>query len=244
MAQSIVYLHGVPNSGAMWRPFVERTGGIAPDMPGFGSSPKPADGDYTMHGLARWASELTAGMERYSLVVHDWGGVGLVAAMERPEAIERLVVIDGVPLLPGYRWHQVARIWRKRVAGELFMGLSTRWGARRIGRLQGGGPQAVDAFVDEFWPHFDHGTQRAILRLYRSAPEDVLAAAGAGLGRITAPALVLWGARDPYVPAKFARAYVDALGGPAEIEIRDGAGHWPWVDQPDVVERVARFLAG
>src|SRR6478672_5997384 len=118
MAQSIVYLHGVPNSGAMWRPFVDRTGGVAPDMPGFGTSPKPASGDYTMRGLARWASELTAGMDRYSLVVHDWGGVGLLAAMERPEAIERLVVIDAVPLLPGYRWHQVARVWRTPLAGE------------------------------------------------------------------------------------------------------------------------------
>ena len=244
MPERIVYLHGVPNSGAMWRPFLERTGGIAPDMPGFGSSPKPADGDYTMQGLARWASELTAGMERYSLVVHDWGGAGLIAAMERPEAVERLVVIDTVPLLPGYRWHQVARIWRTPVAGELLMGLSTRWGARRIGRLQGGDPATVDAFVDEFWPHFDHGTQRAILRLYRSAPENALAQAGAGLGRITAPALIVWGANDPYIPAKFAHAYAHALGGPAEVDVLDDAGHWPWIERPDVVERVARFLAG
>jgi pimeloyl-ACP methyl ester carboxylesterase len=47
MAERIVYLHGVPQSGEMWRPFVEKTGGDAPDLPGFGSSDKPAHGDYT-----------------------------------------------------------------------------------------------------------------------------------------------------------------------------------------------------
>jgi pimeloyl-ACP methyl ester carboxylesterase len=38
MAERIVYLHGVPHSGAMWQPFVERTDGGAPDLPGFGST--------------------------------------------------------------------------------------------------------------------------------------------------------------------------------------------------------------
>src|SRR2546423_9947148 len=111
MAESIVYLHGVPQSGDMWRPFVERTGGLAPDLPGFGKTDKPASGDYTFRGLTRYVSDLLAPMERYSLVVHDWGAVGLLAALERPEALERLVVIDAVPFLPGYRWHRLARIW-------------------------------------------------------------------------------------------------------------------------------------
>ena len=51
--------------------------------------------------------------------------------------------------------------------------------------------------------HFDQGTQRAILRLYRSSPPDVLAAAGERLGELDVPALVVWGTRDPYIPARF-----------------------------------------
>ena len=54
--------------------------------------------------------------------------------------------------------------------------------------------------------HFDQGTQRAILRLYRSSPPERLAAAGAQLGELRMPALVLWGTRDPYIPARFGRA--------------------------------------
>jgi pimeloyl-ACP methyl ester carboxylesterase len=247
MAERIVYLHGVPESGDMWRRFVQITGGDTPDMPGFGRSEKPASGDYSYRGLARWFSNYTKGLESFSLVVHDWGAVGLLTAMERPEAIERLVIMDAVPFLPGYRWHPVARIWRRRLAGELFMGLSTKWAMRLLAERQSETqvPQAVlEESIDGIWKYFDHGTQRAILRLYRSAPEDQLAEAGRELGRITAPALVVWGERDPYLEPRFAHAYADALGGPAETYVVPDAGHWPWYEKPEVVDRVAAFLAG
>ena len=71
---------------------------------------------------------------------------------------------------PGYRWHRLARIWRAPLAGELFMGMSTRWGRKRSPRGHGGAGAGSDEFVDRVWNHFDHGTQRAILKLYRSAP--------------------------------------------------------------------------
>jgi pimeloyl-ACP methyl ester carboxylesterase len=246
MDESIVYLHGVPNSGDMWRPFRERTGGMAPDLPGFGTTDKPNDRDYSFRALGRWVAELTAEMERFSLVMHDWGAVGLLAAMERPEAVERLVLIDAVPFLPGYRWHTVARVWRTPLLGELFMGASSKWGFRQLARMQGGDvpDELIDAQVDEIWRHFDHGTQRAILRLYRSAPEDQLAEAGRDLGRIEAPALIVWGGSDPYLPTRFAHDYAQALGGPAEVEIVEGDGHWPWLQHANVIDRVSGFLAG
>ena len=101
---------------------------------------------------------------------------------------------------------------------------------------------AIDGFVERVWPHFDHGTQRAILKLYRSAPPATLAAAGERLGEIDAPALVLWGEDDPYLPPRFAHELGEKLGGPAEVEVLDGARHWPWLDRPELVDRVARFL--
>jgi pimeloyl-ACP methyl ester carboxylesterase len=179
--------------------------------------------------------------------MHDWGSLGLVSALERPEAIERIVLINAVPFLPGYRWHPIARQWRRRVVGELFMGLSTKWGFKQLAKLQGKTdvPKTlIDRNVDEIWEHFDHGTQRAILRLYRSAPEDVLASYAPRLAELKAPALVVWGDEDPYLPTSFAHAYADALGGPAEVDVVADAGHWPWFEKPAVIDRVAGFLAG
>jgi pimeloyl-ACP methyl ester carboxylesterase len=90
---------------------------------------------------------------------------------------------------------------------------------------------------------FDPGTQRAILRLYRSSPPDVLARAGARLGDVQAPALVLHGERDRYIPARFADGLAAALGD-GRVEHVAGAGHWPWLDRPELIARVNRFLAG
>jgi pimeloyl-ACP methyl ester carboxylesterase len=232
----VLYLHGVPTSSDDWVPFLERTGGIAPDLFGFGRSSKRGDLDFTMAGYDRFVEAFLdhAEVSRVRLVVHDWGVVGLLWAQRFPECVESLVVINAVPLLPGYRWHRFARAWRTPVVGEVAIGLSAKWVARRSGV-----PAAV---VDEAWPHFDQGTQRAILRLYRSGPEDALARAGLELGAIDCPALVVWGDRDAYIKPAFAEAYADALGAETEVLHLSDAGHWPWHDRPDVIDRIAAFL--
>ena len=98
-----------------------------------------------------------------------------------------------------------------------------------------------EAWLDSVLDHFDQGTQRAILRLYRSSPPEVLAAAGAQLGRLEMPALVVWGMRIRTSRRASARAYADALADAELLELPD-AGHWPWLDRPDVVDRVVGFL--
>jgi pimeloyl-ACP methyl ester carboxylesterase len=230
----VLYLHGVPTASWEWQPFLERSGGLAPDLPGFGRSAKPADFPYSLAGYDRFVERFCnhAGLERLSLVVHDWGGAGLAFAQRFPERIERLVLFSTLPLLPGFRWHKVARAWRTPLVGELTMGLTTRWGMRR---------SLPPQLVDRLWEDFDHGTQRAILKLYRSAPEAQLAQAGSRLGELRCPALILWPTRDPYIDASFGRAYADALGGEVTLEEVD-AGHWAWLERPELVTRVADFL--
>ena len=238
----VLYLHGVPTASWDWIPFLERTGGIAPDLPGFGESAKGGDFDYSIGGYERFLADFTAeaGLDRLSLVIHDWGSVGLSFAQNFPERIERIVMFTNVPFLPGYRWHWIARIWRRQLLGELFMGTSSKWAFKQLSRQSNTTP-LPDDFIDRVWDHWDHGTQRAILRLYRAAPEDALARAGARLGEVRCPTLILWATKDPYIGPEFGQRYADALGGEVELEMVE-AGHWPWLDRPDLVERVAGFL--
>jgi pimeloyl-ACP methyl ester carboxylesterase len=240
-----LYLHGVPNNSDDWLAFLARTGGLAPDLPGFGRSGKPGLLRYTIAEYDRFVERFLdmAGVERTSLVMHDWGVVGLAFAQRHPERVERLVVVNAVPFLPGYRWHRTARVWRAPVLGELAMGTinrrTLRLGSREANATPGPMPEAWQNSVLD---HFDQGTQRAILRLYRSAPPDVLEAAGAQLGRLQMPALVVWGMKDPYIPGRFGRAYADALGRAELLELSD-AGHWPWLDRPETIDRVVDFLS-
>jgi len=241
-----LYVHGVPTSSDDFLAFLEAGGGLAVDLPGFGRSGKRADGDFTIEGYDRFLGAFLdhVGVQRVSLCVHDWGGAALAFAQRCPERIERLVIINAVPLLPGYRWHRLARAWRTRGVGELLMGAVNRPVLRVLTREANVAPGPLPkAMREAILRHFDQGTQRAILRLYRTSPEDALIAAGARLGALRCPALVVWGDQDPYIPARFADAYAEALGGPAEVLHLPDAGHWPWLDRPDVVGRVTRFLA-
>ena len=241
----VLFVHGVPTSADDWTPFLELGGGIAPDLPGFGRSGKRADGAYTMEGYDRWLERFLDHLEvdRFRLLVHDWGGVGLLLAQRFPERVERLVVMDAVPLLPGYRWHRLARLWRTPGVGELLMGATNRFALKQLSREANAtrGP-LPDAVLDSVMAGFDLGTQRAILRLYRSSPPEKLALAGLRLGELDCPALVVWGDQDPYIAPEWADAYAAALGGEAEVLHLPDAGHWPWLDRPGLVTTVVDFL--
>lgn len=230
----ILYLHGVPTHSHDWIPFLERTGGIAPDLPGFGKSAKPADFDYSIRGYDRFLEAFVdqLELERFSLVVHDWGSVGLALAQRFPGRIEQLVMFSTVPFVPGFRWHRVARAWRTPLLGEVVMGATTHWSFRR---------ELPSGLADAAWKAFDHGTQRAILKLYRASPPDVLARAGERLGDVQAPALILWPEDDPYISAEFGPKHADALGGETRLEMVRG-GHWTWIRSPELIDQARGFL--
>jgi pimeloyl-ACP methyl ester carboxylesterase len=241
----VLYLHGAPTSSDDWIPFLDLTGGLAPDLPGFGRSGKSGHLDYSIEGHADFLERFLAqvGVERVKLVAHDWGAAGgLRLAQRDPDRLESLVLCDAIPLLDDVEWHRLARTLRRPVLGELVMGATTRWLLDRTLRSGCERPEAwTKARLQTVWDQFDHGTQRAILRMYRYGDPSRLAAAGAGLEDLDVPALILWGERDPWLPPALAQRYADRLPR-AEAEVIEAAGHWPWLDRPELIERVAAFL--
>ena len=182
-----VYLHGIPTSSDDWVPFLERSGGIAPDLIGFGRSGKGGHLDYSVEGHTRFLADLIdeLGVQRMKLVVSDWGAVpGLLFAQRHPERIERLVICNGIPLFDGFSWPRPVRLCRRPGLGELLMGSITHGVMTRL--LQKGG-QWPESRIKSIWDQFDQGTQRAILRLYRDADERRLVEAGAGLSALEVP---------------------------------------------------------
>jgi pimeloyl-ACP methyl ester carboxylesterase len=258
-----LYLHGAPTSSDDWLPFLERTGGIAPDLLGFGRSSKAGTLDYSPAGHADFIEWLLDELEVDSVkvVAHDWGAAGaLVFAQRHPDRIEKLVLIDAVPLLDGFEWHRLGRALRQPGVGELVMGSVPRWYLERMMRRAcvsdvAWGPvprprdrlrrrdrrRVWDTRLDTVWKQFDQGTQRAILRLYRSCGPDQLAAAGSELERVTSPALVVWGDRDPWLPPALADRYAARLPSAKVWKLAD-AGHWPWLDRAEVIDAVDLFL--
>lgn len=239
-----LYVHGVPENADAWREFLPKTGGVALDLIGFGRSEKPRFFEYSMGAYNAFLQAFIGqlGWDRFNLVVHDWGGLALISAQELHERVNRMVIVNAVPLLPGYRWHRIARVWRTPIAGEVMMGLTTKWAAKQLSKESRPSREPwPPEMLNAIWSHFDQGTQRAILKLYRSAPEAVLEQAGERLQLIKAPTLVLWGDQDPYIPTSFAQSYADALPN-AEAAVIADAGHWPWIDKPETIDRVCDFV--
>jgi pimeloyl-ACP methyl ester carboxylesterase len=231
----ILYVHGVPDSADLWRPFLERTGGIAVDLPGFGESGKPAGWPYSAAGyrrfLERFLDEL--GIRSVRVVAHDWGAAALLLG----DRVERAVAVAALPFAADHRWPAIARAWRTPVAGELAMGFTSRRTLQRLGGLH-------REHAEQVMQHFDHGTQRAILKLLRGATPEALAAAGRELAALRAPLLVTWGAADRYLAPAGAERLAASVGGPAEVEIVEGAGHWPWLDHPPLIDLVNIWMSG
>jgi pimeloyl-ACP methyl ester carboxylesterase len=237
-----VYLHDLLASSDDWVGLLERTGGIAPDLIGFGRSGKTGELDYSIEGLADFAEDLTGaiGIDDIRLVGHGWGAAAaLEFARRHPGRTRRLLLINPLPLVEGFKWRPVARAWRIRVVGELTMGFIPRWMLTRELRSASPNPEAwPDERVARVWKEFDHGTQRAMLRLHRSIDND---AREAPVANLDVPALIVWGEQDPWFPVALAERYAALIPG-AELERVPGAGHWPWLDRPEVVESIVRFM--
>ena len=230
----VLYVHGLPGDGADWLPLLERTGGLAPDLLGFGRSGKGGHLDYTPSGLAGFLGRLLEHLEipRCHLVAHGWGiPVARCLAAERPGQVDRAVLFSPPAPTPLARW--LAR----PLAGELLMGSSTRWLLRRWYRQGAAGAEAFpEDHLQAVWRNFDQGTQRAILRVLRSAPD--LGSGAEAVPETTAawpaavPRLVLEGELDPW----------RAPGGDGGGErVAFPTGHWPWL-HPAAAERAIDFL--
>ena len=116
--EAVVFVHGNPGSSLDWVDLAKRVGpfgrAVALDMPGFGRADKPADFEYTVEGYARHLDGALGrlGVRRAHLVLHDFGGPwGLQWAAEHPDQFASVVLIN-IGVMPEYRWHYLARIWR------------------------------------------------------------------------------------------------------------------------------------
>jgi pimeloyl-ACP methyl ester carboxylesterase len=243
--EAIVFVHCNPGFSRDWEDLMERAGAIcrcvAPDMPGFGRSDKPETFDYTVEGYARHLGALLThlAVRRVHLVLHNFGGPwGLTWAVDNPSALASLTLIN-TGVLPGYRWHLFARLWRTPVIGEAVMATMTRSGFHIL--IKRGNPHGLPkAFVDAMYDCLDPETKRAVLRLYRatSNPGELAERVGRAFRDWTGPVLVIWGRADPYISSNYAERQREAFP-TAWVVLLEQSGHWPHADDPEQVASLA-----
>jgi pimeloyl-ACP methyl ester carboxylesterase len=243
--EAVVFVHGNPGSADDWEALIGAAAGtgrraLAIDLPDFGETEAPPGFEHTAPGYATFLGEALGvlGVERAQLVLHDFGGpIGLIWAAMNPDALAGITLID-TGVLPGYRWHRMARVWRTPGLGELFQAVTTRRAFRfAVGREE---PRGLPReFLDRMYDQYDRRTKRAVLKLYRSTDDPGAAAAEftALMAPRDLPALVIWGEHDAYLPATFAAAQRGPFPS-ADVHVLPASGHWPFADAPDTVARL------
>ncbi|MFF2551305.1 alpha/beta fold hydrolase [Nocardia sp. NPDC058058] len=239
--EAVVFVHGNPGPMDDWidlvPPIARFARVIAMDMPGFGRSERPKSFDHSVTGHARFLGRLLdqLGITRVHLVLHDFGGPwGLRWALDHRDALASLTLIN-TGALQGYSWHRYARIWQTPLLGELFQ-LASNPRAMHIALNRDNPKPLPRNYVDRVAGYADWPHKRAVLTLYRNTrdPASAFPEQNLGLSADSLPVCVIWGAGDRYIPVRFAdqqRKFFPT----AEIHIIEGAGHWPFVDDPQAV---------
>lgn len=236
----VVFFHGP--WGLNWGPFLDalarRFRVVAPEHPG--TTPGEPDVVHqidTLWDLVLCYDELLdrLGLQDVALVGHSFGAmIACEVAAQRPSRVRRLTLIDPIGLwrddAPVDNWMLLApsdlpsHVFREAdgpAAKALFSIPEDREeGALARTRLI----WAMGATGKFIWPIPDKGLKKRI-------------------HRISAPALLVWGEEDRLVPRVYADEFARRLGG-SRVEIVNGAGHAPDLEQPDATAAlVERFLA-
>ena len=249
---ALLFMHGLTGSNRNWAHLVEALNidhrFLAPDLFGHGASAKPV-GDYSLGAHAATMRDLLdrLGVERVTLVGHSFGGgIAMQFCYLFPERVNRLVLVSSGGLgrsvspllraatLPGAEWvlPLIASDW-------------VRVRAEAVGRTLARTGWRPSPDVTEAWRGFtslaDDESRRAFLATTRS----VIDPGGQSVSvhdhlplSVEIPTLVVWGTRDRMIPAGHAAAAHQAIPG-SRVELFEGAGHYPHLDQP---ERFATVL--
>jgi len=117
----ILFLHGVPTWSYTFRkifPECLKSGNrvIAPDIPGFGKSDKPADPKgFTLDQLTAWMDEflVSLGLKNIFLFAHDWGVIiGLILAAKKPEVFSGIIACNGFLPVIGQKVPFMFQFWK------------------------------------------------------------------------------------------------------------------------------------
>ncbi len=254
---AVLFIHGLTSSSQSWARLVDALDGeyriLAPDLHGHGESAKPM-GDYSLSAHAATVRDLLdrLGVDQVTLVGHSLGGgIAMQFCYLFPERVNRLVLVSSGGLgrsvspllraatLPGAEW----------VLPLLASGW-VRVRAEAVGRTLAKTGWRPGRDVTEAWHGFaslaDAESRRAFLATTRSVIDpggQTVSAHGHLPMAHEIPTLVVWGTRDRMIPAWHATTAHQAFPG-SRVELFEGAGHFPHLDDPDRFAEVMRDFLG
>ena len=239
----IVFVHGVPETAAIWGSLRSRldADSVALSLPGFGCA-RPSGFGATKEEYVQWlVQSLAAFDEPVDLVGHDWGaGLTYRVATAHGELLRSWCADIGAIMHPNYVWHDFARIWQTPGDGEAFFQNQQSLAAEERGAVYemfGVGHEDAVAMGDAT----DETMGTCILNLYRSATPNPYTNWGADFAPTHAPGMVLFPTEDPFDDEGASLEVATMLG--ARHTRLEGLSHWwPLQDPRRGAEVVHEFI--
>jgi pimeloyl-ACP methyl ester carboxylesterase len=252
----LVLLHGLASRSETWTDLLplfspERYTLYLVDLLGSGASSKPRGADYSIlaHSLRILVFLEKEGLSEVTLVGHSMGWAAvLLASIEalrgkREGLLKSVIVVAG----PGYLQSLplIARLFRRPLAGELFIALPAPKAWVKIGlRAAYYDQRLVDReHIARYAPCYqDRDAKRALVETCRQLVPSDCDEISAWYGRLRLPMLLLWGRQDRIVPIfQGERLEKDVPG--ARIEVIEECGHNPQEERPaETFEIIDRFV--
>ncbi|HEV7757353.1 MAG TPA: alpha/beta hydrolase, partial [Acidimicrobiales bacterium] len=194
----IVFVHGVPETAAVWDGVRQAIGqeSVAVALPGFGT-PRPQGFGATKDEYADWLLGQLDGIdEPIDLVGHDWGaGFVLRVATAHGDRVRSWVADCGSLAHPDYEWHDFAKVWQTPGEGEAFVAAQTAQTPEEQAPVFEAMGIPHDRAI-EMSAASDATMGACILDLYRSATPNIHAAWGP-FSPTSAPGMIVHATDDP-----------------------------------------------
>ncbi|GAA2471437.1 alpha/beta hydrolase [Streptomyces thermolineatus] len=258
-----LFVHGLGGSSQNWSVLMERltdaVDGQALDLPGFGHSPPPDDGDYSLAGHTRAVVRLLEadGRGPVHLFGNSLGGaVATRIAATRPDLVRTLTLISpALPEIPPQRSALPTALVSVPGVAQAFGRATRNWTAERRTRsvlsLCYGDPARVDEelFADatrEYarrmeLPYFRDAMVRSTRGLVSAYTLGGQHALWRQAERVLAPVLLVYGVRDKLVSFRMARRAC-ATFRDARLLALPESGHVAMMEHPEAVSREFRQL--
>ena len=250
---ALLWIHGLNGSWHNWLlnlpAFMDEHRCIAVDLPGFGASPVPRDGEIS---ITRYAAMVDAvcdaiGVERATVIGNSMGGfIGAEIALRFATRVERLVLVSAAGLSIEHQRRQpllflarLGEVLGAHRAAQLRITV-TRPRARRLAL------QSVIRYPEKMTPALvAQQLQEATPGFVKALDALMSYSFRDRLGAIEAPVLVVWGENDMLVPLGDAQRFVDLIGPNARKVVFEDTGHVPMLERPTRFNAtLAAFLAG
>ncbi|HVZ64960.1 MAG TPA: alpha/beta fold hydrolase [Lacunisphaera sp.] len=254
--EAVVMVHGNPTWSFFYRNLVlglrDRIRCIVPDHLGCGLSDKPQDFSYTLRehiaNLGRLLDSLP--LRRFHLIVHDWGGpIGLGAALDRPEKLGRVVILN-TAAFADTRIPWRIRLCRAPLLGEwLVRGVNGfAWPATWMAVTRPLSPEIKRGYLFPYdsWAHriATHRFVQDIPSQTGSDSDRTLAGVEARLPLLRErPVHLLWGGKDFCFDRHYFERWKNLLPGAAS-DYLESAGHYVLEDAPEQCLTVVRRHLG